>query len=199
MTIAEILAEIDEKYPNALDTTSKLRKMNYLQKRLYRKMRKQTFLSFNTVVDQPAYPLYVNIDNIFQVDVGSSVTNRYYRHFEKKINDTSTTPSRYYSTYGDVVAGDWIDIYPTPTAAEDTVVIWYYEEPETLTVASGSPSLDEDYHMLFVYYVCKEIAENYRDYEIASGLALQYNAMEKEMMSTQQDPEVILVHSESGW
>lgn len=199
MTLTEIFAEIREKYPNAVDDTSIVRKMDYLQKRLYRKMRKQTFLSFYTVPGLSTYPLPVNIDDVFQVDVGNTSANRFHQYYHKKINDSSTKYSRYYSFIGDSVAGDWIDIYPTPTAFDDTVVVWFYEQPETLVVGGASPTLDSDYHMLFVYWVCKEIAENYRDFDISSGYTQQYNDLEKEMMGTFQDPEVIIVHSESGW
>lgn len=199
MNITEIIAEIDEKYPNGLDSTSKVRKMNYLQKHLYRKMRKQTFFSINTLVDQPSYPLSVNINDVFQVLVGNKEADQFKEYPLKQVNGSSTDSNRYYSFIGDVSMGDWIDIYPTPTEFEDTLTIWHYEIPETLTLSSSSPSLDPDYHMLFVYYVCKEIAENYRDFDIASGFAIQYNTLESEMMSTFQKPEVILVHSESGW
>lgn len=199
MTLNEILAEIDEKYPNGLDSTSKVRKMDYLQKRLYRKMRKQTFFSFDTVVDQPSYPLTVNINDVVQVLVGNEDADQFQVYPLKQVNGSSTDCNMYYSFIGDVATGDWIDIYPTPTDFEDTVTIWHYEQPDTLTTSSLSPTLDPDYHMLFVYYVCKEIAENYRDFDISSGFAIQYNALESEMMSTFQKPEVILVHSESGW
>lgn len=202
MTLAELIAEIDEKYPNGLSATSKVRKMDYLQKRLYRKMRKQTFAFYDLTPDQAEYPITQNIDDIFQVDVGNKTGNVFNRYMNKKINDTSLDKSsRYYSFASDLTTGDWINIHPTPTTAEDTMVIWYYEEPITLdpTILTLSPSLDSDYHMLFVYYVCKEIAENYRDFDIASGYAVQYNTLEAEMFSTFQSPEVILVHIESGW
>lgn len=202
MTLNEIIAEIDEKYPNAVSAASKVRKMDYLQKRLYRKMRKQTFASYELTPDQPTYPITQNIDDIFQVDIGDSTCNRYRRYFHKKINDTSTRHwSHYYSFIGDVDTGDYIDIYPTPCETEDTMIIWFYEQPGNLSSddLNASPTLDPDYHMLFVYYVCKEISENYRDFDIANGYTVQYNQLESEMFSTFQAPEVILVHSESGW
>lgn len=202
MNLTEIIAEIDEKYPNALSVESKVRKMDYLQKRLYRKMRKQTFASYDLIPDQPTYPIEQNIDDIFQVDIGNQACNQFRRYMHKKINDSSTDRwSHYYSFVGDVSTGDYIDIYPTPTDFEDTMTIWSYEQPDTLTAddLNMSPTLDPDYHMLFVYYVCKEIAENYRDFDISSGYIIQYNTLETEMMSTFQAPEVRLVHSESGW
>lgn len=199
MNINEIIAEIDEKYPNGLSAESKVRKADYLQKRLYRKMRKQTYTSYSLIAGQPAYPITQNIDDIFQINIGNNAANKLTEYPHKKINDRSTDFSRYYSFIGDVAMGDWIDIYPVPTEQEDIMVIWSYEAPETLTVNSGSPTLDPDYHMLFVYYVCKEIAENYRDFDISTGYAIQYSALESEMFSKFQDPEVITVHSESGW
>lgn len=202
MTLTEIIAEIDEKYPNAITAASKVRKMDYLQKRLYRKMRKQTYASYTLTPDQPTYPITQNISDIFQVDIGNETSNCFQRYMHKKINDTSTNSwSHYYSFIGDVNAGDFIDIYPTPTDTEDTMVIWSYEQPDTLSASdlSKSPTLDPDYHMLFVYYVCKEIAENYRDFDISTGYVVQYNELELEMFSTFQAPEVKLVHSESGW
>lgn len=203
MTLNEIIAEINEKYPNSLGVTSTsiVRKMDYLQKRLYRKLRKQTYSSYSLVTDQPSYPITQNIDDIFQVNVGNSTQNILPEYPVKKINDSTTTWNRYYSFISDIALGDWIDIYPTPTNTEDTMIIWYYEQPDTLDPNSlgSSPTLDVDYHMIFVYYVCKEIAENYRDFDIANGFAVQYNALESEFKSTFQGPEVITVHSESGW
>jgi hypothetical protein len=201
MTLNDIIAEIDEKYPNGLSADSKVRKMDILQKRLYRKMRKQTFQSFSLVTDQPIYPISMSIDNIYDVLVGSNATNQFVSYPNKKIVDTSITTSKYHYFVSDLVAGDFIGIYPTPDDSVDTMVIWYYEEPETLTSTNLniSPSLDPDYHMMFVYYVCQQIAENYRDFDIANGFAIQFNQLESEFSSTFQDPEVILVHSESGW
>jgi hypothetical protein len=198
MDTPAIIAEIDEKYPNAVSTPSKVRKMNYLQNRLYRKMRKQTYKSFVLTTGQPTYPISLNIDDIFQVNIGTESTSCFHEYPHKKINDTSKDYSKYYSFISDSSTGDWIDIFPTPTDIEDTMVIWYYEQPNQIT-ATSTPTLDPDYHMLFVYYVCKEIAENYRDFDIANGYAVQYNNLEMEMMGSFQKPEVILVHSESGW
>lgn len=201
MTLNDIIAEIDEKYPNGLTEDSKVRKMDILQKRLYRKMRKQTYESFALVTDQPTYPITMSIDNVYDVLIGNATTNQFESYPFKKITDTSVTPSKYFSFVSDIVGGDYIDIYPTPDSSVDTMVIYYYEEPDTLTSTDlgVTPTLDPDYHMMFVYYVCQQIAENYRDFDIANGFAVQYNQMEKEFSSTFQDPEVILIHSESGW
>lgn len=199
MTINDIIAEINEKYPNALTNDSLIRKMDIMQKRLYRKMRKQTYQSFSLVTDQPTYPITISIDNIFDVLIGSSTTNTFNSYPEEKINDSAITTSQYHYFVSDIVGGDYIGIYPTPDTSVDTMVIYYYEEPDTLTTSSVTPTLDPDYHMMFVYYVCQQIAENYRDFDIANGFAAQFNQLEQEFSSTFQDPEVILVHSESGW
>jgi hypothetical protein len=204
MTLTEIIAEIDEKYPNSVSSASKVRKMSILQKRLYRKMGKQTFASYGTVTNQPSYPITQNIDDIFDILVGSSVTNKFHSYPRKMLKDTtwgSETCGRWYTFFGDVTTGDYIDIHPTPDNSVDTYVIWYYEEPADLDpdTLNSTPPLDHDYHMLFVYHVCKEIAENYRDFDIATGYAQQFNELYLEMASTFQNPEVILVHSESGW
>lgn len=193
MTLTEIIAEIDEKYPNAVSSASKVRKINNLQLRLYRKMKKQTYVDYAIVPDQPTYPLVMNIDDVFQVMVDGK------RYFDKRIND-SAKDDNFYSFIG-TATGDWIDIYPTPDLSKTTLTIWFYEVPDPLSESNLniSPSLDPDYHMLFVYYVCKEIAENSRDFDISSGYSQQYNQMESEMFASFQKPEVILVHSESGW
>lgn len=193
MTLAEIIAEIDEKYQNGIGNESKVRKMNILQKKLFRKMKKQTFVDYEITADQPQYPLVMNIDDVFQVLIdGKEIP-------DKKIADTSSSCAKYYAFVG-TKTGDWIDIHPTPIQ-DGTLTIWHYEVPDQLDTVdlNKSPQLDPDYHMLFVYYVCKEIAENYRDFDIANGFAIQYNQLEREMMASFQDPEVILVHSESGW
>jgi len=112
------------------------------------------------------------------------------------------TSGRWHTFFGDTVSNtDFIDIHPTPDSYNDTMVIWFYEEtgPIDYDDLSASPLLDYDYWMLFVYFMCKEIAENYRDYDIANGFADQYNQLYREFQGVFQKPEVITVHSESGW
>lgn len=206
MNLTEIIAEIDEKYPNSTTSDSKVRKMNTLQKRLFRKMRKQTFASYSLTNGVSSYPITQNIDDIFDVLVGNSTANVYCSYPKRKLTDTAwgSTSSYYgkwYTFFSDPTAGDYLDIHPTPTTNENTMVLYYYEEPPQLNSGdlNSTPTLDVDYHMLFVYYVCKEIAESYRDFEIANGFSIQYNELYSEMQSTFQEPEVKLVHSESGW
>lgn len=193
MNLTEIIAEIDDKYPNAVSNASKVRKINNLQLRLYRKMKKQTYVDYAIVPDQPTYPLVMNIDDVFQVMVDGE------RYFDKRINDSALC-SNFYSFVG-TTTGDWIDIYPTPDSSKTTLTLWHYEVPAALSESSlgTTPTLDHDYHMLFVYYVCKEIAENNRDFDISAGYSQQYSQMEREMFASFQKPEVILVHNESGW
>lgn len=204
MTITDILAEIDEKYPNGLTPDSKARKADMIHKRICRKLKKQNFVSYALLADQAEYPLSIDPSDIIQVDVKNSSDSNYNTYPLRKVTDN--VDSNYYYIISDQGVGDWIGIYPTPTLNADmvtlnvdTLTIYYYDTPATLTVGGASPLLNEKYHMMIVYGVCKEIAENYRDTDNAFGFVSQYNTLETELLGYLQDPITIKLQDERRW
>lgn len=201
MNLTALIAEIDEKYPNGLSVDSKLRKADLIQKRIYRSLKRQNFVIYDIVEDQPTYPLSVDITSVFQVDVTCNDGSKYHNYPLRKVTDPTNKYTRYSYFLSDPVTGDWVGIYPTPTDKEDSIAIYYYEVPKTLDSAnmSSSPMLDEKYQLLLVYGVCKEISENYRDSDIANGFTIQYNALESELLGLQRHSDVPTVRNGMGW
>lgn len=201
MTLTEILAEIDEKYPNALSSASKVRKADVLHKKIFRKLKLQTFSTYDLVTDQPTYPITMKITDIFQVEINDVICNKFNVYPLRKATDFINRHTKYHYFTSDPSSGDWIGIYPTPTANETTMVLNYYEVPITLDPAAltVAPMLDPNYHMMLVYGVCKEISENYRDTLMSSGFASQYNALEVELFGLIRDSDILTVQNKMGW
>jgi hypothetical protein len=201
MILSDILAEIDEKYPNALSVSSKVRKADILHKEIYRRLKYQTSSSYDLLTGQPTYPLTMKLSDIFQVEINDVKCNKFNIYPLRKVTDFINRHTKYHYFTSDNATGDWIGIYPTPTRNETTMVINYYEVPITLdpNVLSATPMLDQNYHMMLVYGVCKEIAENYRDSLMLSGFVGQYNALESDLFAIQKDSDVWTVQNKMGW
>ena len=73
--------------------------------------------------------------------------------------------------------------------------LWTNKIPATLSSSSlsSSPDLDSDFHMMLVYGVAKEIAEDMRDGSMATAFAVGYNDLENDMMQGYEnaDPYVV--------
>jgi hypothetical protein len=201
MILSDILAEIDEKYPNDLSVASKVRKADTFHKKIYRKLKKQSFLSVSLPTGQSIYPLTIEITDIFQVEVNDIKCNKFNIYPLRKVTDFINEHTKYHYFTSDPTKGDSIGIYPTPTTNETTMAINYYETPITLdpNLLSAIPMLDPDYHMMLVYGVCKEISENYRDTLMTSGFVGQYNALESELFSILKDSDILTVQNKMGW
>lgn len=199
MNLTDVIAEIDEKYPNGLDVSSKVRKADIIQKRIYRILKKQNFVSYDLLTDQAEYPLTVEMNSVFQVDVRNVTSGKYCRYPLRKVLDITNDCSKYYYFTSDPGIGDWIGLYPTPTVNEDLATIYYYEVPGSLSDISSTITLYENYRMMLVYGVCKEIAENYRDTDNATGFAIQYNALESELLGLGRSSDVLTVRNGMGW
>ena len=203
MLLSEIVAKIIEKYAAAAGRTptSLIGTADILQKRIYRQLKKENFDSYDLLTDQPTYPITMKTTDIFQVDVSSGTDNKFCSYPLRKASDIINAHSQYHYFISDPSVGDWVGIHPLPTDSNTTMVIYYYEVPPTLNPAllSTTPLLDENYHMMLVYGVCKEIAEDYRDSDSADGFAIQYNALENELFGIIQRTERPTVQNEMGW
>jgi hypothetical protein len=189
-TLQEISDKIDLKYPNGATDAQVVTIIDTLQKRLYRKFRIPTKTEYDLIADTYAYNLGIKSVLIFDVLVDGT------SYPKKQLTGQSTTTSKYHYFIDDNLAK-----YPTPEE-DGTLSVFHYSSPDTLSSSNMgvTPQLDEDYHDIFVYGVCKELAENDQRYDVASGFAIQYIELESELAELFKIlPEVKTIEVESGW
>jgi hypothetical protein len=191
VNLTEIVAEIDEKYPSGYDTASKVRKIDKLQKKLYRTVVKNTIVTtYELLEDQPQYALGIHPSKIREVLVDGKMYE--YKQIE------SQAASRFFYILKEG-ATYYIGLYPTPTT-ETELMIYHYEEPTTVSSAdmTVSPDLDADFHDLFVYGICKELAENDRAFDIANGFTRMYQSELDKFIEANMDTEPAQIQ-EARW
>lgn len=189
-TVAEIITKIRKKYPNASTDADIVEMMDTLQNKIFRKMRMPSSVSYEIIADTYAFIVDIKPRMIFDVLVDGI------SYAKKQLTGGSTGNSRYYS-----FIDEYLTIYPTPVQ-DGTLTIYFYITPTALSASdtSATPDLDEDFHDMLMYGVCKELAENDQRYDVASGFAIQYNELESELAEVFEilpEPETVL--SESGW
>lgn len=187
MTVQEMLDELLLKYPHSYTNAQVVSRMDRLQKRIFRNL--------NTL----AYDFYSPTLSTSMGDytyLSSSYENYQIRRL---LIDGIEYP--YWTPEEDKPARFWfymnsnIYIYPKSIGKSIDVEIWYYVKPTALSAASlnATPELLSDYHMMLVYGVAKEIAEDMRDGSMATSFAVSYNDLENEMMQSYQNPETYVV------
>jgi len=184
MTLGEILGEIDERYPNALSNDSKVRKINKLQKQLFRTVVKNTVgTMYDLIADQAQYPISIHPSKIRELLV-NDVSYPY------KQLESEATSRFFYILKGDV--GYYVGLYPTPTEdVTDGLLIYHYDTPADLSPndLNSAPQLDEDFHDLLIYGVCKELAEINKEFDVANGFIQQYQGLLDKFLEANQDTE----------
>lgn len=188
MNLSEIIAEIDEKYPNGLTSDSKVRKINKLQKKIFRSYVQRTVAeSVSILADVALYPLDYSPEKIREVIVND-------RKYEYRQLESDALTEFFY------ILDDGIGIYPTPTES-GTMIIYHYQEPTALSATNltVTPDLDEDYHDLLVYGVCKEIAESYKEFDVANGFVVQYKNELNLFLEANQSTEPSEIQEEGRW
>lgn len=184
MTLNEIIAEIDEKCPNSLIVDSKVRKINKLQKKMFRTIVKNTVgTTFNLIKDQAQYLLTCHPNAIRELIVDHKMYT--YRQIEAE-----AIGEFFYILKGN--GGYYIGLYPTPT--EDKVngmTIFHYESPTELTSSNlgATPDLEPAFHDALVYGVCQEIAEIEQRYDKAAAFKSNYEYETGEFLEANQDTE----------
>ncbi|MGX4584060.1 phage adaptor protein [Paenibacillus chitinolyticus] len=187
LTAAQIIAKADLKYPNARLESEKLYDINDLNKRLFREFKIPTADSFEVLAGQSAYPTGIDVEKFISVVIDG------HEYRPKQLVASATYASRYFTNLGGFTI-----LHPEPTT-DGTMTVYYYGTPQVVSSPSDVPSLHEDYHMIFVYYLCQQAAEEQRDYDVSNVFITRYNDIEKEIMKEFQDPEVITITNESGW
>ncbi|WP_455709985.1 phage adaptor protein [Paenibacillus chitinolyticus] len=187
LTAAQIIEKADEKYPNARPEVDKLYDINNLNKRLHRKFKIPTAQTYEVLAQQADYPTGIDVEKFISVVVGGQ------EYTAKKLLSSAVGASRYY-----VNLNGFTILHPPPDK-DGTMIVYSYSTPPDLTGLDDTPTLHEDYHMIFVYYLCIQGAESMKEYDAASGFMVQFNDIEKEIMTEFQDPEIITIMNESGW
>lgn len=178
MNVQQILDEIQEKYPHGLSDASVMRKLDEIQKELFRTIYKPVAVDIMDIVNDSQFYI-LGYSNTKVIDVAVNGVE----YTEANIKGVSPTPPYFYWFVGDTVLG----LYPTPeTDITDGLVITRYKVPQILTDVANIPDFDPDFHMMLVYYACKIIAENYKDFDTANGFLAQYNGLLKSFNMSKQ-------------
>lgn len=169
MNLQEILDEIAERYPHGLSNDSVIRKINFIQRQLFRTVyRVNTLAQYDIIADVFAYPLPAPRSEIIDVVVG----DQEYRYYGVQ----GQAPCRWWY----VTDADEMGIYPTPDQdIPDGLLVSYYKSPASLSTntLSATPELDSDYHMLLVYGALVQICEVFQDTSMVNNFTQKYNDM----------------------
>lgn len=182
MTVTDLLAELQLKYPHAYTNDQVINRMDRLQKRIYRNLNTINYNTTTTINGTATYATTLKSRQIRKITV-DGVDYGYWTPEEDK-------PARYwYWNNGNIV------LFPIPNQSGLTIEIWSYRVPTTLSSASlsATPDLDTDFHMLLVYGVAKEIAEDMRDGSMAVAMATAYNDLYNDMQFGYQNAETYVV------
>lgn len=190
MNVQEILDEILEKYPHPLTQTNIITKINTLQKELFRTIYKPILTTtYDILATNPFYPITYSPSKVIDVLVD--------KEEYASINIKGESVSKFYWFTED----NCIAIYPTPLKdILDGLMVFRYKEPAVLTVSnlSAVPDFDHDFHMLIVYRICKILAENYKEYDIANGFITQINSVMDDFNKGKQEPDYIQIQGVYG-
>lgn len=182
LTIQEIIDEADEKFPNAIGTASKIRKIYLHEANLLRTIfRKKTAMTFDLSSEQFLYPLDFSKDKIIYVIVDGTKYNY------EEIDD-ATTSSPFLYTYENSLG-----IYPTPeTTVENGILVYYYAEPIKYNESNltNYPTLEADFHPLLVYALLIDLAETSRDQEMVNNFTTKYNGLIQDYKKSNMEPEL---------
>lgn len=191
MTFNEIIAELAMKYPHSLSNSQVAGRMDRVQKRIFRQLNTAKVYTTTTTANTESY--------------GNGSWPKYARQYRKiTIDDIeydfwdqqSDKPDRYwYLNQTDYQ----IYVYPIPTVSGLTIKLLTNTVPTTIsTDPNAIPDLQPDFHMLLVYGVAKEIAEDMRDGSMATAFAVAFNDLYNDMMQAYQNP-VSYVVREIPW
>lgn len=171
LTLQEIIDAIMERYPHAASNENIIAKLNIIQRELFRTIYKpQTSTQYDILKGVEEYEIGYSPATIMSVVVNGE-------EYPYGTAKDDMDGCFYY-----IVDDSYIGLYPTPK--EDIALgltVFRYSGPAELKAdkLDAIPDLDEAYHMLLVYRVCKEMAEIALDTDMANQFITQYNSLEK--------------------
>lgn len=181
VTLQEILTEILEKYAHPLTVDNIIGKINTLQKELFRTIYKPIVSTqYDILADNPFYSIAYSPSKVIDIVVNGE-------EYES-LNIKGEAVSKFYWFTDD----NCIGLYPTPVEyVAGGLMVFRYKEPTVLLSSSlnAAPDFDSDFHMLIVYRICKQLAENYKEYDIANGFVSQINSLMDDFNKGKQEPD----------
>ncbi|WP_127532738.1 phage adaptor protein [Paenibacillus kobensis] len=182
LTIAQIINEANERYPNGLTVESQLVKINEREKYLMRtKFRTKTSTIIDITAGQFLYPLEFSKNKIIWAIVNG-------RKYDYEEIDDDTAPPPFLYTYQNALG-----LYPTPPeTVEGGILLYHYAEPKTYTLADMSeyPSFDPDFHMIHVFGLCADMAEIDQAFDVANGYLARSEGLLDDYKKANAEPEL---------
>ncbi|MNR93457.1 hypothetical protein D3C72_245140 [compost metagenome] len=182
MKLQDIVEEIIERTSGAIHMPSIIRKVDTLQREIYRRYcRDWTWIMLDLEAEQPVYPLPCPPGNIRSVVVNG-------REYD---NDPNQRCGEFY-----YIVERTINLHPTP---DENVVeglkIIYKRTPTELQISllDTVPDLDEDYHMLLVHGVCKDVV---KDPTERSWNQSEYDRLLREFIVASREPGELIMRVE---
>lgn len=170
MTLQEIINTVMMKYPHSYTNEDVVSIINRVQVELFRTIFKpHTATQIDLIADNAFYVLSFSPKRIIGVVVNGC---------DYPLENISNPRSKQFYYEEDL---DSIGIYPTPTeSTSGGLVIFRYIDPKPLSVSNlaAVPEFEPAWHMMIVYRVCKEIAEDARDTDMVNGFITQINGLE---------------------
>lgn len=167
MTVTELIAYIDAKYPTAESSATKVSYMNVAQNILspyFGKIVEDA--STLTVVDQDeyAYPTGLTaIEDIQSLAVANQATpDDRYDYTQYHLSRSEYDPKEYY-TYHEIISDSGAKkfvLYPIPDTVNLPIVIRFRKSLTALSASSlsASPDFDSRYHIALAYFAISELA-----------------------------------------
>lgn len=178
----DIINEADERYPNALTTESKLKKVYLRERELFRTIyRKKTATVMDIVAGQALYPLDFHHSKIIRVVWDGESTD-----YEDINSDDAEPPFIY--TYENSIGR-----YPTPDqdVTQGLFIFHYFEPTEPTTDTIGNAiAFDPDFPMILVYGLLIDLAEIDRRVDLINGFTAKYNGILEEFKKANPEPEL---------
>lgn len=182
MKLQDIVEEIIERTSGAIHMPSIIRKVDTLQREIYRRYCKDwTWIMLDLEAGQPVYPIPCPPGNIRSVVVNG-------REYD---NDPNQRCGEFY-----YIVERTLNLHPTP---DENVVeglkIIYKRTPTELQVSllDAVPDLDEDYHMLLVHGVCKDVVKEPTE---RSWHQTEYDRLLREFMVANREPGELIMRVE---
>lgn len=177
MKLIEAIEEIQEKAQSTLTMESIIRKINFVRDSFIRNYENRiTIQSMDLLEGVPIYPLDIPMDRIDTVLVKGE------KYPYGQFNDMTKDRSYYY-----IIDGA-IGIFPSPKETVEKGITMFYRKhlsklnSDNLEEEIG---LDEDYDMLVVYGVLKDITNGNQHYEYKS----RYEDIKKDFLSAISNSE----------
>jgi len=185
LTLQQIVDMADSRVPNTQSNSDKVAFLDQLQRKLYRIFRFPNEIEkLETVADQAFYTLpdYIQLPRIKNVVVTDSDGSNP-REYEYRGHDETL---KYYCYFTFETPDErMIGLYPEPSETGRLILITFEDGPNTFssTDMTTVPRFFKDYHMLFVYGLCAELAKIQNDVVLANNYQRDYDELLREAIS----------------